>query len=130
MAARRKRGPYFFALLLVLVLGLLTHPARHFLPGAVTGNVGDALYALMAYLLLALVFPRLPPVRVFAGAFAFCALVETTQLYQSFWINTIRHTLIGGLILGYGFSWGDMAAYLAGASLGFFVELKLCHKVI
>ena len=106
----------------VLLLGLLTRPARHFLPGVVTGNLGDALYALLVYLLIALAFPRLPPLRVSAGAFLFCALVETSQLYQAGWINVVRHTTLGDLVLGYGFSWGDLFAYLAGAGLGFWGE--------
>ena len=104
------------------MLGLLTRPARAFLPVVVTGNLGDALYALLVYLLLALAFVRLPPVRIFASAFAFCALVEISQLYQAAWINAVRHTLLGGLVLGYGFSWGDIAAYLAGAGLGLLGE--------
>ena len=114
-----RRGPLFCAAFAVLVLGLLTRPARAFLPAEVTGNVGDALYALLVFLLVALAFPRLVPMRVFALAFGFCALVETSQLYQAAWINALRHTLLGGLILGYGFSWGDLAAYFVGALAGY-----------
>ena len=114
----RGRGRLILAALGTLFLGLLTRPARRFLPAEVTGNLGDGLYALLVFLLIALVFPRLASRRVFAAAFGFCVLVECSQLYQAPQVNALRHTLLGGLVLGYGFSWGDIAAYFAGASAG------------
>ncbi len=121
----RKRSPYIGVALAVLLFGLLTRPARHILPAIVTGNLGDALYALMAYFLIAILFPKLPPLRVFAVAFAFCALVEFGQLYRADWLNAIRHTTLGGLVLGYGFSPTDLGAYFVGAGLGAIGERQL-----
>ncbi len=42
---------------------------------------------------------------------------ETLQLYQAPWIQAIRHTKIGGLLLGFGFLWSDIICYFIGTLL-------------
>ncbi|WP_258140294.1 ribosomal maturation YjgA family protein [Mucilaginibacter phenanthrenivorans] len=55
----------------------------------------------------------------------FCYGIEFSQLYQAPWINNIRHTVIGGLVLGEGFLWGDMLCYTVGVAIGIFVTILL-----
>lgn len=43
-----------------------------------------------------------------------CYLIECSQLYQAIWINEIRYTMIGGLVLGKGFLWIDLLRYTVG----------------
>jgi Protein of unknown function (DUF2809) len=43
---------------------------------------------------------------------------EFSQLYQAPWINAIRSTVVGHLILGSTFSWIDMATYTVGVGVG------------
>ena len=55
------------------------------------------------------------------GRLALYALItayadEFTQIYQGDWIDAIRKTQIGHLILGTAFSWFDMLAYTVGVS--------------
>ncbi len=38
------------------------------------------------------------------------------------WIDSVRQTTIGGLILGFGFLWSDLACYAAGVGLGVVIE--------
>jgi len=57
----------------------------------------------------------------------FCYAIEFSQLYQAPWINNIRHTVIGGLILGEVFLWGDMLSYTVGVGIGIFIE-RLIRK--
>ena len=52
--------------------------------------------------------------------FSFC--IEFSQLYQAEWINGIRATLIGGLILGKGFLWIDLVRYTVGSMLSYGVD--------
>ncbi len=40
--------------------------------------------------------------------------VELSQLYHAPWIDSIRQTTLGGLILGFGFLWSDLACYALG----------------
>jgi hypothetical protein len=43
-------------------------------------------------------------------------------LYHANWIDTIRKTTLGGLILGYGFLWSDLLAYAIGIAAGVIIE--------
>ncbi|SHN30816.1 Protein of unknown function [Mucilaginibacter sp. OK098] len=52
----------------------------------------------------------------------FCYSIEFSQLYQATWINSIRHTVIGGLILGETFVWGDLLCYTVGVGIGMLVN--------
>ena len=58
-------------------------------------------------------------------AMAFSVAVELSQLYHAPWIDSIRHTTLGGLILGFGFVWSDLVCYALGVGLGVLVE---CHR--
>ncbi len=42
---------------------------------------------------------------------------EFSQLYQAEWINQVRRTPLGHLILGSAFSWFDMLAYTVGVTI-------------
>ncbi|MFR3072503.1 MAG: DUF2809 domain-containing protein, partial [Paeniclostridium sp.] len=55
-------------------------------------------------------------------AFLFSFSIEISQLYQAQWINNIRNTIIGGLILGHGFLFEDLISYSIGIILGCVVD--------
>ena len=55
-------------------------------------------------------------------AMAFSVVIELSQLYHAPWIDSIRHTTLGGLILGFGFLWSDLACYAVGVGLGAAIE--------
>ncbi len=44
------------------------------------------------------------------------------QLYHAPWIDSIRQTTLGGLILGFGFLCSDLACYALGVLLGVLIE--------
>jgi hypothetical protein len=60
--------------------------------------------------------------RVAAMALGLSLLVELSQLYHAPWIDSVRQTTIGGLILGFGFLWSDLACYASGVGLGVALE--------
>lgn len=97
---------------LVTAAGLLTHLVGS---GPIADRAGDALYAVMVYLVIAIAFPRASVVIVGVIALALCTAIEVFQLTglpaqwaQGFW--PVR------LVLGVGFDPGDLAAYLVGAA--------------
>jgi hypothetical protein len=45
-------------------------------------------------------------------------LIEMSQPYHAPWIDSIRRTTLGGLALGYGLVWGDLACYAVGIGFG------------
>jgi hypothetical protein len=45
-----------------------------------------------------------------------------SQLHHAPWIDAIRNTRPGALVLGYGFLWSDLACYVAGVAIAAGVE--------
>lgn len=88
---------------------------------------GDTLWALVAFVGIGLLLPRASTWRVALLAMSFSAAIEVSQLYHAPWIDSIRRTTVGGLALGYGFLWGDMACYAVGVGTGMLVELTGLH---
>lgn len=62
---------------------------------------------------------------VAASALIFSYAVEISQLYHSQWIDSLRHTSIGGLVLGRGFLWSDLISYTLGIDFGLLIERRL-----
>src|SRR5207237_49913 len=56
--------------------------------------------------------------RLATVALAYSCAIEVSQLYHAPWIDAIRRTLPGALVLGYGFLWSDLVCYAAGVALG------------
>ena len=84
---------------------------------------GDTLWALAAFLGIGLLLPKARTGRVALLAISFATLIEVGQLYHAPWIDSIRRTTLGGLILGFDFVWSDLACYAAGVGLGIVIEL-------
>ena len=121
--------PPFTRRLRLLLLALLTVPlglgSRHYaaaLPAWLAAYAGDALWALLVFWLVALLRPRWPVPRVGIGAFGLAVAVEISQLYQAPWLNALRHTTLGGLVLGHGFLWSDVVCYGVGVLVGCALE--------
>jgi hypothetical protein len=126
MKAMRKppRNPLTWAALIALavVLGLGSRRYGQSLPGFVAAYAGDTLWALVAFLGIGLLLPRASTWRVALLAMSFSAAIEGSQLYHAPWIDSIRRTTLGGLVLGQGFVWSDLACYAVGVGLGMLVE--------
>ena len=54
--------------------------------------------------------------------------VEVSQLYHAPWIETLRSTTLGGLVLGFGFLWSDLACYATGVLFGTAIDCRVCAK--
>ena len=46
-------------------------------------------------------------------------------MYHAPWIDSIRSTTLGGLVLGFDFVWSDLACYAVGVMMGMLVERGL-----
>ena len=116
----RTRNPLVQLALIALaaILGIGSRRYAHALPGFIAAYAGDTLWALAAFLGFGLILPRASTRTVALLAMAFSVAIELSQLYHAPWIDSIRHTTLGGLILGFGFLWSDLACYAAGVGLG------------
>ena len=113
----RSRGRLALAVLVVIAAGLASRRFPLF-PAALGKYPGDALWALMIFLGLAFLRPQLAPRRLAGIALAICYAVEFAQLIQVPWLNSIRATRLGHLVLGSGFDRWDLGAYAIGVLAG------------
>ena len=123
MTKRRKRNPLVWLILIALTvgLGLASRYAGH-LPSVVADYAGDTLWALAAFLGIGLLLPRVSTWTVAFLAMSFSVIIEVGQLYHAPWIDSIRRTTLGGLILGFDFVWSDLACYAVGVGIGMLIE--------
>jgi hypothetical protein len=118
----RNRVFYFFILVIVIFLGL---GSRHFskqLPDWNDLYVGDALWAMMVFLIIGLIFNNKPTWWVALIALIFSYSIEVSQLYHAPWIDCIRATWLGAHVLGFGFLWSDLVCYSVGIFLCYSTE--------
>jgi len=113
---------------LTIALGLASRRSRGALPAFVGAYAGDVLWAAMVFLLIAAVWRGASTARVAVAAAAFSLAVELGQLYHAPWIESVRHTRLGGLVLGFGFLWSDLVCYAAGVALAAALDRLLLRR--
>ena len=112
---------YFLLTIDVMLIGLASR--RFSTAGSfVYDNLGDALWAAMIYFGVRFLFTKMPKKTSAVAALSFSFFIELTQLYQADWLNTLRHTTLGGLVLGSGFLWSDMVMYGVGVGFAWFFD--------
>jgi len=114
---KSKRIIYLVVTFIIILIGLASRRYGDILPDFLADYSGDTLWAAMVYFGLRFLFPSASILKVAAGALLFSYGIEISQLYQADWINAIRNTTIGALILGHGFLWSDMICYTVGVFL-------------
>lgn len=113
----RNRRLLCVMVLLTIGLGLASRRFPHIFPAALGKYPGDALWAQMVYWLVGFCAPVASVVKVSLMAVAISCADELSQLYQAPWINQVRATTLGHLVLGSRFSWLDMLSYTIGVAL-------------
>lgn len=120
---RNNRLFYFLLILGIIILGMLSRKIE-----AVPLFVGDMLYAVMIYFLFRFLFLKVGSKKIAVLALLTCYTIEILQLYQADWINNIRATTLGHLILGQRFLWSDIIAYTVGIGIAYTTEIYLNRK--
>lgn len=115
---KRNRFIYVILIFVVIFLGLSSRRFGVYLPGVISKYGGDILWALMVYLGFGFLLNRSKIYKVALISLVFSWLIEFSQLYQGEWINNIRSTTLGALILGKGFLNSDLVCYLVGILIG------------
>lgn len=116
------RAVYALAILLTIAAGLASRRWPGLLPDALGKYPGDALYAMMVYWLVVFARPRSGIVRSAALALAICFAIEFLQCWQPPWLQAIRATMLGHLVLGSHFNAPDLLAYALGVVAAASVE--------
>ena len=116
------RIAYFSLATIVAGVGLLVRSDREQLHPLFDEYAGDTLWALMLYLLVSSLLAGRQVLARAAISLALAFLVEISQLYHAPWIDSIRQTTLGGLVLGFGFLWTDLVCYSVGIATGSLTE--------
>lgn len=112
------RLPFLGAALAVMMLGLASRRFRPELPAFLAEFSGDTLWALMVYLLVSCCVIRGSAFQRVLISAGIALTIELSQLYHAPWIDAIRQTTLGGLVLGFGFLWTDLICYAVGILIG------------
>jgi len=124
----KKKIPYAILSVTTMVLGMASRKYGHSIPDFIATYAGDTLWALLVYWLFRLLWPNAPLQRALIGALSFSYFIEISQLYQADWINAIRNSTLGALVLGHGFLWSDFVCYTAGIVFGFILDKSMIAK--
>jgi len=125
---QRSRPLYATAILLVIALGLFWRSNVLPLSGFTAKYGGDALWALDVFLGFGFLFRSLRTRWIALLAVCFAWSIEFSQLYQAPWIQTLRATVPGRLVLGSSFNSPDLLAYAMGIALGVAGEVAFRRK--
>ncbi|OOR20954.1 DUF2809 domain-containing protein [Bacillus mycoides] len=128
MNSKRNRLLYAVFTIVVVILGLSSRKFAFVLPDLLNDYLGDALWALMIFTGFGFLFPKIETRKLVFISLIFCYGIEISQLYHAEWIDSIRATTLGGLVLGYGFLWSDLVAYTIGVGVGMLGEFMLRKK--
>jgi Protein of unknown function (DUF2809) len=119
-----KNLKYPILVLVIILLGILSRKIS-FIPLF----VGDLLYATMIYFMVRIFSNRKDFLKSAIIAMLICFSIELLQFYKANWMIEIRKTTFGHYVLGQGFLWSDLVAYLVGTLIGFFLDRK-CFKLM
>lgn len=119
---KRNRIIYGIGIAIVIFSGLSFRYYSNIMPEWIGNYVGDILWGLMVFLCIGFIFKTWSTLKAGLTALLFSFAIEISQLYHSPWIDSIRRTFLGALILGFGFLWSDLICYTIGIMIGVFIE--------
>ncbi len=132
-----RKHPFFnyrVALLLTIIPIFVLGLTSKFYPGPghkwFNNYFGDFLYQIFLILLVTFVWPQASPAWTSLGVFIFNCAIEFLQLWQPPFLQAIRATLFGRLLLGNSFVWDDFLYYGGGCTLGFIWVRRVKAKAL
>lgn len=126
----RLRLTYVAAAIATIGLGLLVHLRGAMLASAARDVIGDALWAAMIAWWVGALVPRIALPHRCAAAYAICVVVEVSQIYHAPWLDALRATTPGHLVLGSGFDARDLVAYALGVGAAALIERAIVSRVL
>jgi len=115
------KSQWFIRLIVIIATIMMGLGLRYFagdLPRWVNLYVGDFLWSVMIFFIFTLIFRKKSTFKIMVLSLIYCYLIEISQIYQAPWINNIRQTTVGHLMLGRGFLWSDLVSYTIGIMAG------------
>jgi hypothetical protein len=105
---------YFTAVIITMAAGLASRHFGALLPSFVREHFGDALWAGMIYFGIRMLWINCSREWAMVVSLMFSWIIECSQIIQTPWLNEVRSTVLGALILGRGFLVMDLLRYAVG----------------
>ncbi len=116
----KARLKYGLLTCLIIILGLLSRKFTVF-----PLWLGDVLWATMIYFILRIFYPVSQFWNIAIASIGISFAIEFSQLYKAPWLDNIRHTFFGRMVLGETFLWGDLLSYTAGILLAILIDVLM-----
>jgi len=114
----RNRWIYAALMVITVAVGLSTRALLRPLIGSFwAANLGDVLWTVLVFLVIAFIRPSVATTHASITTLLIAITVEASQLIQTPALNQLRRETVVGLVIGYGFSWGDLVAYCCGVAV-------------
>lgn len=110
----RRRLPFLCALLVLCAAGLFVRSRNAVFSNFFAAYFPDAAWTMAVYCGFGALFCRGVGIH-FPAALGVSFLIELSQLWHPPFLDALRATTLGGLVLGYGFLWSDLVCYTVGA---------------
>ena len=117
-------------MIITMAAGLASRIYGAVLPYWVYEHFGDALWAGMIYFGVRMVFIHSSRAIAVWISVVFSWGIEFTQMIQVPWLNELRSTLWGALILGHGFLVIDLIRYLIGISCIYLIDRFILTRLV
>lgn len=114
---KSNRLNYFFLIVLVLILGILSRKIS-----GIPLFIGDILYAVLIYFGFRFLIMDSKKSTSLLLSLLFCFGIEILQLVQIDWLIAIRKTTLGHYILGEDFLWLDLLCYVMGTLMAYHLD--------
>lgn len=124
------RLAWLMSIVVIVPLGLMIKFYRG--PGQewLNNSFGGVPYEIFWILLVLLIWPQVSAVWASVGVCIATCLLEVLQLWQPPFLQAIRATLIGRLVLGNTFQWSDFPYYFMGSFLGWLWVWSIQHQIL
>lgn len=114
--------------LATICAGLGIHEIGFGLAGTARDVTGDALWAVMMFAWVGALWPRRSLTARAGIALLICWIVEFSQAYHAPWLDAVRRTTVGQLVLGSGFDVRDLASYALGILIACALEASVRRR--
>jgi hypothetical protein len=119
---------YVMLMAITIPIGLATRKLPQLFPAIVVKYGGDLLWAALFFFIFRLIFQKKSLLSNAIITCVFSAAIELSQLYQARWINEIRGSFFGQMVLGRGFLWSDLLCYAIGIGLAYLLSTTIEQK--
>ena len=94
----------------------------------VNNSLGGVIYVIFWSLFLSIIFQKAKPLKIVVIVFLITTIIEIMQLWHPIFLEIIRDNFFGRALFGTSFSYLDIAHYLIGLVLSFWL-IKILRKM-